>query len=165
VPRKQQGQGVPLWRALVTGSHYPSFLPVTASGALALAGRVAGDCPARRKGRRCSASRPERCRRNRSRCRRMSAPACKSSSRRHRVSDLPGVEHFECKNTRSRAGHNKASSGRGGGKRCRDEESLWSELRSRALTALNRDPRQRIAGCSQIACLSATLLPRTFSFH
>jgi hypothetical protein len=33
------------------------------------------------------------------------------------------------------------------------------------LRALNRDPRQRIAGCSQIACRTAALLPRTFSFH
>src|SRR5271157_4904035 len=34
VARKQQGQGVPLWRTLVT--HHPSFLPVTAAVALAL---------------------------------------------------------------------------------------------------------------------------------
>jgi hypothetical protein len=34
-----------------------------------------------------------------------------------------------------------------------------------AFRALNRDPRQRIAGCSQIACRTAALLPRTFSFH
>ena len=33
------------------------------------------------------------------------------------------------------------------------------------VTALNRDPRQRIAGCSQTACRTAALLPRTFSFH
>ena len=36
VTRKQQGQGVPLWRALVTGLHHPSFLPVTAAVSLAL---------------------------------------------------------------------------------------------------------------------------------
>src|SRR5208337_3352463 len=34
VARKQQGQGVPLWRALVT--YHPSFLPVTAAVAPAL---------------------------------------------------------------------------------------------------------------------------------
>jgi hypothetical protein len=33
------------------------------------------------------------------------------------------------------------------------------------LRALNRDPRQRIAGCLQIACRAAAILPRTFSFH
>jgi len=31
-----RGQGVPLWRALVTGLHHPSFLPVNAAVALAL---------------------------------------------------------------------------------------------------------------------------------
>ena len=34
--RKQQGQGVPLWRTQVTGIRHPSFLPVTAAVALAL---------------------------------------------------------------------------------------------------------------------------------
>src|SRR5271165_5245763 len=56
VARKQQGQGVPLWRALVT--HHPSFLPVTAAVRARTYGRVAGGCPARRKSRRCSARAP-----------------------------------------------------------------------------------------------------------
>jgi len=35
MPRKQQRQGVPLWRALVTSPHLPSFLRVAAAVAVA----------------------------------------------------------------------------------------------------------------------------------
>ena len=42
-PRKQQGQDVPLWRALVTGAHYRSLLPVAAAVALAAVGARAED--------------------------------------------------------------------------------------------------------------------------
>ena len=43
MPRKPQGQGVPLWRALLTGPHHPSFLPVAAAVALAAVGARADE--------------------------------------------------------------------------------------------------------------------------
>ena len=56
VARKQQGQSLALWRALVTDN--PSFLPPHRGRRVRTYGRVAGGGPARRKSRRCSACAP-----------------------------------------------------------------------------------------------------------